>query len=220
MRAMANSTDIRCRLCLVTPRVYNADAFAPRLADALAGGDVASLIVTAPGGDAMALQHAAELLVPIAEARGVAALIHNDTRVAARTKADGVHIDSGVADIAAALDSFRNKKIVGAGGIHSRHEALEAGDAEPDYLFFGRLDGDDGDAIFPKALDLAAWWSSVTVIPAIVMGGRSLASVDEAVRNGIEFVALSEAVWSHPKSPAAAVAEVSERLAVALEPTA
>lgn len=210
---MANAADIRCRLCLVTPPVYAASTFAAQLSDALAGGDVASLIVSVPANDPMGLQRAAEMLVPIAEARGVAALIHNDTRVAGRTRADGVHIDTGPADIASALDALRNKKIVGAGGFHSRHEALEAGQAEPDYLFFGRLDGDTSDGIFPKALDLAAWWSSVTIIPAIVMGGSSLASVEEAAREGIAFVALSRAVWSDPRGAGAAVAEACERLA-------
>ena len=212
---MAN--DVRTRLCLVTPPVYDAAAFAPRLADALAGGDVASLIITAGGSD---LQRAAETLVPIAEARGVAALVHNDTRIAARTGADGVHVDSGRDDLAAALDSLRKKKIVGAGNIPTRHDALEIAEAEPDYLFFGRLDGDFDPGIFPKALDLAAWWSSVTVIPAIVMGGRALASVDEAAANGIEFVALSAAVFEDARGPAAAVNEVAARLANVREPAA
>ncbi|MCR4281881.1 MAG: thiamine phosphate synthase [Bauldia sp.] len=217
---MANATDIRCRLCLVTPPDYEPKAFASRLADALAGGDVASLIVTAPRGDEAALQAAAEALVPIAEARGVAALIHNDTRIAGRTAADGVHIDTGVADVRTALETLRNRKIVGAGGIRSRHDALELGGAEPDYLFFGRLDGDTAERIFPKALELAAWWSSVTIIPAIVMGGRSLASVDEAIANGIGFVALSSVIWNHAQGAGAAVAEASDRLAMVREPAA
>src|SRR5260221_9957141 len=109
---MANASDIRCRLCLVTPPAYEAEPFAKRLADALAGGDVASLIITAPANDPGGLQRAAEALVPIAAARGVAALIHNDTRIAGRTHADGVHIDSGIADVTTALDSLRKKKIV------------------------------------------------------------------------------------------------------------
>jgi thiamine-phosphate pyrophosphorylase len=217
---MANPADIRCRLCLVTPPAYDPEAFAPQLANALAGGDVASLIITANDKDPNALQHAAEVLVPIAEARGVAALIHNDTRIAARTKADGVHVDTGSEDLAVALETFRNKKIVGTGNAHSRHEALELAELEPDYLFFGRLDGDTADGIFPAALDLAAWWSSVTVIPAIVMGGRKLASVDEATANGIEFVALSSAVWGDARGPSAAVAEVAERLAKVRETAA
>lgn len=217
---MASPAEFRCRLCLVTPPAYDAEQFAPRLADALAGADVASLIITASSNDISTLQRAASLLVPIAAARGVAAVIHNDTRIAARTGADGVHVDTGVADLAAALDTFRKKKIVGAGNIGSRHDAMELAEAEPDYLFFGRLDGDTDDAIFPKALDLAAWWSSVTVIPAIVMGGRALASVEEAARNEIEFVALSSAIWTDARGPSAAVAEVAERLAAAREPAA
>ena len=217
---MANPADIRCRLCLVTPPAFDANAFALRLADALTGGDVASLIITADAKDPTALQRAAGALVPIAEARGVASLIQNDTRIAARTRADGVHVDTGGEDLAAALEAFRKKKIVGAGNARSRHEALELAELEPDYLFFGRLDGDTADGIFPAALDLAAWWSSVTIIPAIVMGGRKLASVDEAAANGIAFVALSSAVWDDPRGPAAAVAEVAERLAMVREPAA
>jgi thiamine-phosphate pyrophosphorylase len=211
---MPSASDSRCRLCLVTPPAYEVEAFAPRLGDALAGGDVASLIITAPNTtDAGSLQKAAERLVPVAAARNVAALVHNDTRVAARAQADGVHIDSGIADVETAIAALRGRKIVGASAGASRHEALEAGDLEPDYLFFGRLDGDTDAAIFPKALDLAAWWSSVTVIPAIVMGGAAIASVEEAAVQGIEFVALSSAVWNHPKGPSAAVADAVERLA-------
>ena len=217
---MANAADIRCRLCLVTPPDYAPDAFAAELAEALSGGDVASLIVTAPPGGESQFQKAAEALVPIAQARGTAALIHNETRIAARAGADGVHVDTGLADMRAARESLRGGRIVGAGGVNSRHEALEYGEADPDYIFFGRLHGDSGDGIFPKALELAAWWSSVTVIPAIVMGGRNLASVEDAADNGIEFVALSAAVWNHPRGPRRAVAEAADRLTSVREPAA
>jgi thiamine-phosphate pyrophosphorylase len=202
----------RCRLCLVTPAVDAPARFAPRLADALSGGDVATLIITAAPPD---LQAAAEALVPIAQARGVAALVHNDTRIAGRAKADGVHVDSGIADLRDAVAALRPRRIVGAGGFASRHDAMLAGEADPDYLFFGRLDGDTEDAIFPKALDLAAWWSSVFVIPAVVMGGRATDSVVAAAEAGIEFVALRDAVWAHPEGPAAAVAAANRRLAAA-----
>lgn len=217
---MAKAPDTRCRLCLLTPRAYEPGPFAARLADALSGGDVASLIITAPANEPISLQAAAELFVPVAAARGVASLIHNDTRIAGRAKADGVHIDSGFDDIAGAMESLRGQKIVGAGGLGSRHEALEAGELEPDYLFFGRLHGDTADAIFPRALELAEWWSSVTIVPAMVMGGQALASVAEAASNGIAFVALSDAVWNDPRGAGAAVAEVAERLATIREATA
>ncbi len=74
--------------------------------------------------------------------------------------------------------------------------------------------------IHSKALDLAEWWSAVTVIPAVVMGGRTIDSVRQAAAAGIEFVALAGAVWSDPRGPRAAVADACERLALAGETAA
>jgi thiamine-phosphate pyrophosphorylase len=200
----------RCRLCLVTPHDIDPDDLAPLVDDALAGGDVASVII---GGDGDRLQRLAEAVVPRAQARGAAALVRNDTRIAGRARADGVHIDAGLADLKTAVEKLRPKLIVGAGGFRTRHDAMAAGEANPDYLFFGRLDGDTGDDIFDKALDLAAWWSDLFVIPAIVMGGGTIASVETAARAGIEFVALSRAVFADPRGPAAAVEDANIRLA-------
>jgi thiamine-phosphate pyrophosphorylase len=210
---MAESKD-PCRLCLVTPPGVAPETFAPILDEALAGGDVASLIITAePAG----LAPLAKALVPIAQARGVAALIHNDTQLAGHTRADGVHVDSGIADLTAAMSSLRPEKIVGAGGLRSRHEAMVAGERDPDYVFFGRLDGDTGPAIFDKALDLARWWAEIFRIPGIVMGGASLESVREARDAGVEFVALRRAVFDHPAGAQAAVAEANRIIAAEAE---
>ena len=217
---MANDTASRCRLCLVTPAGVDAGTFAPRVVDALSGGDVASLIIAANPADPAALQQAAQAFVPIAQDAGAAAIIHGDTRIVGRTRADGVLIDSGLADLADALAALHPRAMVGAGGGTSRHEAMAAGEASPDFLFFGHLDGDTGDGVFPRVLDLAAWWSAVTVIPAIVMGGRSLVSVREAAAERIEFVALSRAVWDDPRGPRAAVEEACEYLALSGEATA
>ncbi len=200
------------RLCLVTPPVVDPAAFPALLKSVLAAGDVATLFIAGDGSPA-STQRVAEVLTPVAQAAGVAAIVLNDTRLLGRAGADGVHIDTGLTDLTGALERFRGKKIVGAGGIRSRHEAMELGQREPDYLFFGKLDGDTGDAIFPKALDLAAWWSGLFEIPAVVMGGRSVASVVEAAEAKIEFVALRSAVWEHPEGPAAAVAEANRILA-------
>ena len=104
---MANDTASRCRLCLVTPAGVDAETFAPLVADALTGGDVASLIVTAHPADPASLQQAAETFVPIAQNADVAAIVHDDTRIVGRTGADGVHIDSGPADLAAAVTAMR-----------------------------------------------------------------------------------------------------------------
>jgi thiamine-phosphate pyrophosphorylase len=204
------------RLCLVTPRGISIDLAARKLEAALAGGDVASLIVTGEAADPDALQALAARLAPIAQARGTAVLVQNDTRIAGRVKADGVHIDSGPADLAEAIRTFHPQRIAGVGNIRSRHEALEAGELGPDYVFFGRLDGDSGPGVYPKALDLAAWWSEMVEIPAIVMGGAAPSSVIAVRDAGIEFVALSRAVFD-AENPRDAVAEASLLLAGAPE---
>ena len=214
---MSEAQPGRTRLCLVTPQAADAASFAPLLGAALAGGDVASLIIATSSPDPGALQRLAEALVPVAQARGVAALIHNDSRVAGRVAADGVHVDSSNADLKIAAETFRPRGIVGAGGVTSRHDAMLAGESDPDYVFFGRLDGDTRPEIFEKALDLAAWWSSLFVIPAIVMGGGDIASVTEARDAGVEFVALRRAVFDHPDGPGAAVAEANRLLALVPE---
>lgn len=206
---MANTETNTSRLCLVTPSGIAADAFIPVLEEALAGGDVASLIITTNGDD---LGRLAEALVPVAQARDVAALIHNDAAIAARTGADGVHIDDRGDDLVARVASLHPVRIAGIGNLMSRHEAMSAGDADPDYVFFGRLDGDTEAMIFDKAFALAEWWAALFRIPAIVMGGTDLASAKQAGNAGIEFVGLRRAVWEHSEGPGAAVATANRLL--------
>src|SRR5579871_2932478 len=100
---MPEAEKSRCRLCLVTPLSGEPAAIAKLVAAALAGGDVASLIVAVAPPDPVALQRLCEAIVPVAAARGVATLVHNDTRIVGRTGADGVHVDSGADDLADAI---------------------------------------------------------------------------------------------------------------------
>jgi thiamine-phosphate pyrophosphorylase len=203
---------IRCRLCLVSPSGRSPDETTHLVRGALSAGDVAAIIVAADPGEP--LLAAAESIVGLAAPRGVATLILNDTRIAGRIRADGVQIDTGAPDVASAVAGAGGKRMVGAGGVRTRHDAMVLAEAGPDYLFFGLLDGDREPGIFPRALDLAAWWSEVAVIPAMVMGGAAVASVEEAADAGIDFVALRAAVWNDPRGPAAAVADANARLAL------
>ena len=203
---------IATRLCLVTPSAIGPN-FDNDLDAALSGGDVASLIIAPGERDPAALHAAAEKLAPIAKRHDVAALIVGlDAPMV-----DGFHVEGGVADLRAALARHRPQRIVGAGGIRSRDDAMTLGELEPDYLFFGRLDGDTAPALHQKSLELASWWSALFVIPAIIMGGWDLASAAEAAAAGIEFVALRRAVWDHEAGPKQAVAAANRLLAETVE---
>src|SRR5688500_5116081 len=191
------------RLLLVTPRVVDA-GFPARLSEALMGGDVAAVLM-ATGDHEAAVETIAANLVPLVQEAGAAALIADHTRVAGRLKADGVQVGTGLGDLRAAAESFRPKRIVGAGNLHSRHAAMEAGEIGADYLFFSRPHGDTHDAPHPKALGLAEWWSALMEIPAVIMAGRSLDHIAHAAATGAGFVALNDAVWSHAPGPGEAV---------------
>lgn len=195
------------RLCLVTPPGFG-DDFVRTLDDALGGGDIASLIIVPPSGMPESL---GKRIGAVAQQHGTAALIAGDDRP--MVGLDGVHVEGGAGAVQAAIARHAPARIVGAGGAFSRHDAMTVGELGPDYLFFGRLDGDGQPGIHPAAMELAAWWVPLFEIPAVVMGGGSLDSVREAAEARVEFVALRRAVWDFPEGPRAAVMRAAALLA-------
>ncbi|KQM33393.1 thiamine-phosphate pyrophosphorylase [Rhizobium sp. Leaf68] len=206
------SPEDRCRLVLIVPQAEDAGLQAKALEDALRGGDVASVIIPQYALDDDSFQKRAEVLVPIVQAAGAAALVAGDSRVAGRVKADGLHVIGGVEPLAEAVEKFTPKMIVGGGNADDRHKALEQGEANPDYIFFGKLEGDIKPEPHPKNVALGEWWASMIEIPSIVMGGSDVASVVAVAESGVEFVALRHAVFAHAGGAAQAVAEANALL--------
>lgn len=202
----------RCRLVLIVPDMDDAADQATALADALRGGDVASVILPQYGLDDGAFQKRAEKLVPIIQDAGAAALIAGDSRVAGRVKADGLHITGSLPDLEEAVEKFVPKMIVGSGHATDRHTALAVGELRPDYVFFGKLDGDIKPEAHPKNVALGEWWASMIEIPCVVMGGTDPASVVEVAASGAEFVALRLAVFADPAAAPSIVSQVNALL--------
>ncbi|MBX9459116.1 MAG: thiamine phosphate synthase [Rhizobium sp.] len=202
----------RLRLVLVAPESDDADAVARMIGEALKGGDVASVILPQYDMDDTRFQKLAEQVVPVIQQAGAAALISGDSRVAGRARADGLHIAGGVEQLGEAIEKHAPKFIVGGGNAQERHRALEIGDLQPDYIFFGKLDGDIKPEAHPKNLALAEWWASMVEIPCIVMGGTDPASALAIAETGAEFAALRLAVFAEPGRAAAIVQEVNALL--------
>jgi thiamine-phosphate pyrophosphorylase len=201
----------RCRLVLIAP-AEDSQALAGRLSAALDGGDVASLILPQHDLGEDAFQRHAEQIVPLAQERGVAVVIAGDTRIAARVKADGIHVEGDKATLADAIDRFQPRFMVGAGRAKTRDEALELGETRPDYMFFGRIGHDSKPEPHHRNLSLGRWWAEMIEIPCIVLGGSDLASVEAVAAAGAEFVALSSAIFAGGRDPGAAVAEANRIL--------
>jgi thiamine-phosphate pyrophosphorylase len=196
----------RCRLYLVTPPKLEPKAFAQDLKRALDAGDVASLQLRLKDVGDDEIRKAAETLMPIAQASGVAFILNDRPDLAKSFGCDGVHV--GQEDISYA-DA---RAIMGAGAIvgvtchDSRHLAMEAAEAGADYVAFG--------AFFPSGtkeaktradIELLRWWSELIVVPCVAIGGVTVENAKALVEAGADFIAVSSGVWAHPKGAAAAV---------------
>jgi len=204
-----------CRLYLITPPLGIADlaAFAPRFAEALGAGDVASALVRiapAAEGDAKRI---VQRLVELAAGRDVATLVENDPRLAARAGADGAHITGIGPELAEALASLHPARIVGAGGLRSRDDAMAAGEAGADYVMFGEPRRDGFTPPLAETVERTAWWAEIFETPCVAFAG-ALAAVAPLTAAGADFVALADAVWQAP-SAAAAVAQAQALMAKA-----
>ncbi len=202
----------RPRLFLITPpEVPAADLLEP-LKKALSGGDVACVLIYAPDLGTRELQAAGELLVPVIQKAGAAAIIYRDTQAAGRCGADGVHIDTSFDDIKQAIETFQPARIVGTNGTKSKHDDMQRGEAGVDYMLFGRLDLEEHPEVHPKTLTLADWWAELFETPCVALAGNDITSVEAAAATGADFVAAKNAVWQHPDGPEAAVRLANEIL--------
>ena len=202
----------RCRIVLIAPAGETPEQFEARLRQAIAGGDIASLIVPAFGRDEAAFQAFAARIVPVAQNAGIAVVIADDTRIAGRVGADGIHLECGREDLEEAIERHQAKMMVGVGGAKTRDDALELGEARPDYMFFGRFGYDNKPEPHNRNLALGRWWAEVVEIPCIVMAGSDIASVEAVAATGAEFVALSSAVFGDGIDPRQAVEKANALL--------
>ena len=124
------------RLYLVTPPVSVAADALPAIAAALGAGDVACLLLRLAPGAERDLKAICKAIAPVVQDAGTALLVE-DPRLAAHVGADGAHVAGAGADLKAALDSLKPDRIVGAGRLASRDDAMSAGEAGVDYLMFG-----------------------------------------------------------------------------------
>ena len=194
-------------------------SLAPALwADILAQEACAAFILYDSGGKAeeAAFQRAAEPLVALIHQSGLPVLIADNSALCGRLQADGVHIEEENSQSREALAAMRQKygekRLIGYGNPHNRHNALEAGERQPDYMFFGKLGCDKNPAPHPRNRALGAWWAELVTIDCIIQAGSALAELPDLAAAGADFIALEEAVFAAP-SPVKALAAAQAMLA-------
>lgn len=202
----------RCRIVLVVPPGADIATLPRRIAEAIGGGDVASLILPQYALDEQAFQALAERIVALAQQNGIAAIVGGDSRIAGRVGADGIHVEGGKQALADMIDRMQDKIMVGTGGAKSRDDALDLGEERPDYIFFGRFGYDTQPEPHRRNLTLGRWWAEMIEIPCIVLAGSDIASVEAVAKTGAEFVGLSAAVFADGVDATAAVAQANALL--------
>ena len=197
------------RLYLVTPPVVDDAAFSTQLAAALAAGDVAAVLLRLAEADERTWINRAKALAPVVQDKGAALLIGGHAELVARAGADGAHL-TGLEEFTAALAQLKPERIVGVGGLVTRHDAMVAAEAGADYLMFGEPAGDERPS-FEAIEERVAWWAEVFQAPCIAYAG-SLDEVATLVKAGADFIALGDWIWRDSAAVAATIADAAQRM--------
>lgn len=195
-----------CRLYIITPPALEPVAFGETLKAALDGGDVACLQLRLKDVGDDEIARATDILMPIAQNRGVAFILNDRPDLAAKLGCDGVHIGQEDSPYADARKIMGRDRIIGVTCHDSRHLAMEAGEAGADYVAFG--------AFFPTTtkepksaceIEVLRWWAEMMVVPVVAIGGITVDNAAPLVAAGADFIAVSAGIWAYKDGPKAAV---------------
>ena len=196
-----------CRLYLITPpRLDDLAAFGRTLAHALDAGDVAALQIRLKDVPDEIIAAAVDVLMPIAQARGVAVILNDRPDLASRLGCDGVHLGQDDMPLAQARKIMGANAMIGVTCHDSLHLAMEAAEGGADYVAFG--------AFYPTTTkeaptradpELLTGWQADMVIPCVAIGGITVETAAGLAAAGADFLAVSAGVWGYGEGPAAAV---------------
>ncbi|WP_417317084.1 thiamine phosphate synthase [Emcibacter sp.] len=199
------------RLYLISPPRINVENFAEQLRNALEGGDVASFQLRLKSVPDVEIERAAKALMPICHKHDVAFLINDHPKVAARLKADGVHIGQNDMPYQEAREIVGPDSIVGVTCHNSRHLAMTAGEAGADYVAFGAFfPTDTKDVSHVADKEILGWWAELFEVPCVAIGGITVDNCRELIQAGADFIAVSGGVWNHPDGPKEAVRQFNQ----------
>ncbi|MBO6603569.1 MAG: thiamine phosphate synthase [Roseicyclus sp.] len=182
------------QLYLITPPVFDPQAFAPRLAAVLDAHPVACLRLTLATTDETDVTRVADALLELALARDVPLVITAHLQLVEKLGLDGVHLTDGARSVRKTRKELGADPIVGAFCAVSSHEGMTAGEAGADYIAFGPA-GDSALGDGTRAgHDLFAWWSEMIELPVVAEGALD-AGLIETLAPVVDFFAIGEEIW-------------------------
>lgn len=196
----------KAQIFLISRPIDETEGAADALLQACRDGHVAAILLSFKSDDERLQIKLLKTIAPALQKSGTAVIVTASSTVATRGGADGMHLTTQGEALQEAIDSLKPDRIVGIGGLRTRHEAMTAGEQDVDYLLFGepRTDGSLPD--LETTLDRVSWWAQIFAVPCIGFA-HSLDDVGAIAATGAEFVGLGEAVWEYAEGPAAAIAK-------------
>ena len=195
-----------CQLYLISPLDVAGD-FPDRLRQALDGGPVAAFQFRVKDVEQHEAARLADPLQRICADKDVAFIVNDDTALAKRLGADGVHLGQSDGDPREARALLGPAAQIGVTCHDSRHLAMEAGEAGADYVAFGAFfPTTTKEAIYRPEPSILSWWAALFELPSVAIGGITPDNGRALVEAGADFLAVLSYVWNHEGGPAAAVA--------------
>jgi thiamine-phosphate pyrophosphorylase len=192
----------RCQLYLISPLDVTG-GFPDRLKSALDAGPVAAFQFRVKDVDQHSAARLAEPLQRICADRDVAFIVNDSVSLAKRLGADGVHLGQEDGDPREAREALGPSVQIGVTCHDSRHLAMEAGEANADYVAFGSFYPTTTKAVEhrPKPVILS-WWHALFELPSVAIGGITPDNAAPLIAAGADFIAASHAVWGGDEAAA------------------
>ncbi|MFT6670014.1 MAG: thiamine-phosphate pyrophosphorylase [Afipia broomeae] len=203
------------RLYLATPVVADPAQLVIELPALLAAADVAAVLLRlAPGDERSIIQRAKALAKPVQTA-GAALLIDQHFGQVARSGADGANV-SGIEAMQEAMPSLKPDRILGVGGLVTRHDAMVAGEAGADYVLFGEPDANGERPSADAICERLDWWAELFEPPCVGFA----TTLDEAqmfAAAGADFVLVGDFIWQDSRGAQAVLIEAGQAVARGFE---
>jgi thiamine-phosphate pyrophosphorylase len=196
------------RLYLATPEVDDPASLLASLPGLLAAADVAAVLLRLKPTDQRGMISRIKSLAPAIQGAGAALLLDGHVELVARGGADGAHV-IGIEAMEEALPSLKPDRIIGVGGLATRHDSMTAAEAGADYVLFGEPDAKQQRPSAEAIAERLQWWAELFEPPCVGFA----ASRDEArefAAAGADFVLVGDFIWADPRGAAAALADVQQ----------
>ena len=93
-------------------------------------------------------------------------MLDGHAEIAARAGADGAHL-TGIEAFSAAVEGLKPARIAGCGGLHSRDDAMVAGERGADYVMFGEPSRDGSRPRSRRSSNASSGGRSCSTVPCV-----------------------------------------------------